>query len=62
MRAGRPQRLAALTCGECGREQREGERGWKAYLPPHDEPPETLIFCPECADREFGPGKPSGQG
>jgi hypothetical protein len=44
-----------LSCEECGREQADGERGWKAYRTfEEDESPETHVFCPECAAREFG--------
>jgi hypothetical protein len=30
----------------------DGER-WQARLT-DDEPPEVVVFCPECAEREFG--------
>jgi hypothetical protein len=44
----------ALRCSECGRVDRDGDGvGWKGYLT-DDEPPETLVFCPECSEREFG--------
>jgi uncharacterized protein with PIN domain len=41
-------------CPECGRpwEPHETER-WKAYLT-DDEPPEVVVFCPDCAERQFG--------
>jgi hypothetical protein len=43
------------TCAECSREQSAGERGWKAYLTTdEDEPAEALVYCPDCAEREFG--------
>jgi hypothetical protein len=43
-----------LTCVECGREQDDGGRGWRAYLTvDEDEPAEAVVFCPECAEREF---------
>ena len=30
-------------------------RGWKAYLTTdEDEPAEAVVYCPECAEREFG--------
>jgi hypothetical protein len=41
------------ACSECGRADDGSERGWKAYLT-DDEPAETVLFCPECAEREFG--------
>ncbi|MET0563887.1 MAG: hypothetical protein ABW114_10640 [Gaiellaceae bacterium] len=30
------------------------EERWQA-LPTDDEPPEIVFYCPECAEREFGP-------
>jgi DNA-directed RNA polymerase subunit RPC12/RpoP len=42
-------------CVECGREKSAGERGWKAYLTAdEEEPAEAVVYCPECAEREFG--------
>jgi DNA-directed RNA polymerase subunit RPC12/RpoP len=42
-------------CLECGREQSAGERGWSAYLTTdEDEPAEAVVYCPDCAAREFG--------
>jgi hypothetical protein len=42
-------------CIECGREQPPDERGWKAYLTvDEDEPAEAVVYCPDCAQREFG--------
>jgi hypothetical protein len=47
-----------LVCAECGREQRKDERGWRAYLTDDsDEPIEAVVFCPDCAEREFGRGQ-----
>jgi hypothetical protein len=44
-----------LTCEECGREQPACESGWKAYLTTdEDEPAEAVVYCPVCAEREFG--------
>ena len=44
-----------LTCVECGRVQPGGARGWKAYLTTdEDDPAEAVVYCPECAEREFG--------
>jgi hypothetical protein len=38
-----------------GREQPPDERGWRAYLTTdEDEPAEAVVYCPECATREFG--------
>ena len=41
----------SLICDECGSAYR-GERGWRGYLT--REPREVAVFCPACADREFG--------
>jgi hypothetical protein len=44
----------ATHCTECGRKQRPDERGWRAYLnDDEDEPAEAVVYCPECAAREF---------
>jgi hypothetical protein len=44
-----------LTCVECRREQGDDERGWHAYLTTdEDDSAEALVYCPECAEREFG--------
>ena len=41
-------------CAECGMDWLPGEHwGSKAYLT-DDEPPDVAVFCPECAEREFG--------
>jgi hypothetical protein len=40
-----------LVCDECGSTYR-GEWGWRGYLT--REPREVAIFCPACAEREFG--------
>jgi hypothetical protein len=43
-----------LRCAECGRVQREDERGWKALhgrAKPEDDP-EVILFCPECFGRD----------
>jgi Zn finger protein HypA/HybF involved in hydrogenase expression len=56
MSASSPSAPAALRCAECGAESADG-RGWRAYLvvgPEHDEETEeAVVFCPECAAREF---------
>jgi hypothetical protein len=41
-------------CAECCREPRDDENAadeWRAYRDVDDELP---VFCPECAEREFG--------
>ena len=51
-------RAECLRCVECGREQPNGECGWKAYLTTdEDEPAQAVLYCPECATREFGERK-----
>ena len=45
---------APLLCAECGRQPRDGENPadeWRAYRDIDDGLP---VFCPECAEREFG--------
>lgn len=41
----------ALTCVECGADSSPEASGWRAYLTIDDE---AVVFCPECAEREFG--------
>jgi hypothetical protein len=43
-----------LSCAECGRKPRLDETAddeWRAYRDVDDDLP---VFCPECAEREFG--------
>lgn len=42
--------LAAVTCTECGRHPRPGEL-WRLLFADIGE---VAIYCPECAEREFG--------
>jgi DNA-directed RNA polymerase subunit RPC12/RpoP len=50
-----PDPAERLICVECGREQTVGERGWRAYLTTdEDEQAEAIVYCPDCATREFG--------
>jgi DNA-directed RNA polymerase subunit RPC12/RpoP len=52
-----------LTCVECGRAQAAGERGWRTYLTvDEDEPAEAVVYCPDCASREFQSEGTSGWG
>jgi hypothetical protein len=44
---------SVLECAECGRPSELGAVGWRAMLT-DDEPPAVVVFCPECAKREFG--------
>jgi len=39
-----------LVCAECSRESPAGAEGWRGYLSVDDE---VVMFCPECAKREF---------
>ena len=49
--------FAEIVCVEFGREQAADERGWKAYLTTdEEEPAEAVVYCPECAEREFSSG------
>jgi hypothetical protein len=44
-----------LACVESGRAQSTTQRGWRAYLTTDEvEPAEAVVYCPECAEREFG--------
>jgi hypothetical protein len=41
-------------CAECdARSLPADEERWAAYLT-DDEPPEVVLYCPACAEREFG--------
>jgi hypothetical protein len=45
-----------LVCAECKREQADDERGWRWLLTTdEDGPAEAIVYCAECAAREFGP-------
>jgi hypothetical protein len=50
MREPTPVYTNRLQCVECGRVSREDERGWTARLTDD----EVAVYCPECAEREFG--------
>jgi hypothetical protein len=57
-RGGRLTAAAPLRCAECGLIGRPGQRGWRGCRtdePGVDEPPAVALFCPDCAEREFGP-------
>jgi hypothetical protein len=44
-----------LQCIEYGCVSQESERNWTARLTvDEDEPVEAVVYCPECAAREFG--------
>jgi hypothetical protein len=47
-----------LCCEECGGEATAGAWGWRGYRiddPEEGDVPEIGFFCPDCAEREFGP-------
>lgn len=58
-RTGARESMKKLVCAECGRRAPEDARGWRALIghdPEHKLGPQTVyVFCPECAEREFGP-------
>jgi hypothetical protein len=46
-----------LVCVECGTRAPLDAAGWKADIgddPRDHDPPEVVLFCPECWAREFG--------
>jgi hypothetical protein len=48
---------APLVCAECSRRPRDDENPadeWRAYRDVDDDLP---VFCPDCAEREFGTGE-----
>jgi hypothetical protein len=56
-RIGRP---IVLACLECGARADERARGWRALIPyfeEEEEAPDLSIYCPVCAEREFGPSR-----
>jgi hypothetical protein len=48
-----PNLTIVLECLECGARD-DAAKGWRAYLEPDGDG--VLIFCPGCAQREFGQG------
>lgn len=49
---------SGLQCIECPKRlSNEHEAGWQAYLvsPDIEGDEEILVYCPDCARREFGP-------
>jgi hypothetical protein len=59
-----PSTEIVLTCAECGALSPPDALGWRALLgydPREDEQAEAFVFCPACAEREFGGGF-SGEG
>ena len=49
---------ASIRCADCGAESDELATGWRAYRAgdlDEEEQEEVLMFCPDCARREFEP-------
>jgi hypothetical protein len=50
-----------VRCAECGKLGEGSMEGWRAVLgvdiDDEDAPARTYLFCPACADREFGPSR-----
>lgn len=53
---------SVIRCVECGPESEELAAGWRGYLGGdfNDDEDEVLLYCPECARREFGPARARG--
>ena len=49
-----------LICEECGRQADVEAAGWRIYHVEDTEEPGAphiiVVYCPECAEREFGSG------
>jgi hypothetical protein len=53
--------VLVIECVECGETAAAAERGWQALLvedPDGADPPEVALYCPACAEREFGSRSP----
>jgi hypothetical protein len=49
------EQAVSLKCLECGAVSDDSARGWRAYLSRFDDKPvEVCVYCPACAEREFG--------
>jgi hypothetical protein len=47
-----------MVCQECAVRADEKAAGWRAYRADfldEDSEPTVLVYCPVCAEREFGP-------
>jgi hypothetical protein len=52
-----------LICVECGRVSDGRAEGWRAFHAGDlHEPDEVIVYCPECARREFGVRWPRPRG
>ena len=51
--------LTRLACQECCRDSDDEARGWRTYVADDpdevDAEPVVASYCPDCAEREFGP-------
>ena len=50
--------MRLMRCQECLIEATASARGWRALrtdIPQEDDEAELAFYCPECAEREFGP-------
>ena len=45
--------LRPLSCIECERSWLVGSERWRLKVSDED-PPEAVLYCPACAEREFG--------
>ncbi|HZS23736.1 MAG TPA: hypothetical protein VFA30_02000 [Gaiellaceae bacterium] len=43
-----------ICCIECSRPWLVDSERWRIKLMPDEWPPETVPYCPDCHDREFG--------
>lgn len=53
--------VAMLKCVECSATVDEHSADWRGYVAEPDEKDDgefVLIYCPDCAEREFGPFDP----
>ena len=50
--------LYVITCAVCRRPWVNDNERWRAYHAGNDldEPAELVLYCPDCAEREFGDG------
>ena len=57
--------FAMLRCAQCDRPGEGAMVGWRAMLGTDgegDDPRvEAFVFCPDCAEKEFGPSKQAGR-
>ena len=59
-----------MRCVECGRKSQGDAADWRAYLTEDPEEQndadvsalEAVVYCPDCAEREFGPLTPRHAG